>query len=373
MTKITHIFKTYFPETNGGLEEAIRQIGRHAIKDGYNVNIVTVGKKTYKMTNPDGITAKFYKSTFDLYSNPVSFSLINQFRTICKSTDILHFHFTWPTAEVLTLVNQIKKPMVVTFHCDIHKNRFLKALYRPIIKQFLRRADRICVTSRNLFKTTAGLHEFKDKTEEIFLWLDEQRFIGLPEPHPESVKFTNTIKPYALFVGVLRWYKGLDTLLDASKDFQGDIVIIGKGPLYTHLESRIKKELLTNVHLVGFKSDSDLKLFIKKSRFIVLPSISAAEAFGQILIEGLYFSTPLISTELGTGTSMVNRHNHTGLVVKPGCSFSLSKAMNRMINDQCLYDRFKKNSYQHYKENFTEAVQGDKYSRIYHSLLKKQG
>ncbi|MCP4115642.1 MAG: glycosyltransferase [Desulfobacteraceae bacterium] len=372
MTKITHIFKTYFPETNGGLEEAIRQIGRLAIKEEFEVEVVTVGKRSYEMTTPDGITARFHKCSLDLYSNPVSRTLAKEFKAICRNTDILHFHFTWPTAELLTLLHRVTTPMVVTFHCDIHKNKLLKALYLPVAKQFLNRADRICVTSKNLLEATPWLHEFKHKTEEIPLWFDENRFAGLPAPQARITDFTKAIKPYGLFVGVLRWYKGLDTLLDASRNFRGDIVIVGKGPLYNHLRKRIEEERLTNVHLMGFQSDSNLKFLIQQSRFIVLPSLSPAEAFGQILLEGLYFSKPLISTELGTGTSLVNRHGHTGLVVPPNSSRSLAGAMNRILNDQCLYEKFAANSFRHYKANFTETAQGSKYTRIYRSLEKKR-
>lgn len=371
MTKITHIFKTYFPETNGGLEEAIRQIGSQAISDGYNVEVVAVGKKARIIKTLDGITVRFYKSSFDLYSNPVSLSFIKEFKNICKSTDILHFHFTWPTAELLTLIYGVKKPMVVTFHCDIHKNKLLKALYLPLVKQFLKKADRICVTSNNLLRNTPYLHKFKKKTEEICLWFDENRFKDLPEPDPGMKQLTAKITPYGLFVGVLRWYKGLDTLLDASKKTKGNVVIVGKGPLYHHLKKRIKQEGLTNVYLLGFQPDNNLEILIKQSQFIVLPSISGAEAFGQILLEGLYFSKPLISTELGTGTSLVNRHNHTGLVVKPGCAPSLTQAMNQMIKDQHLQEKFKANTFQHLKTNFTKHAQGYKYSRIYDFIKKK--
>ena len=70
--------------------------------------------------------------------------------------------------------------------------------------------------------------------------------------------------------------------------------------------------------------------------------------------------------------SLVNRHNHTGLVVKPGCSRSLSAAMNRILSDNNLYERFAANGFQHYQANFTEAAQGYKYSRVYRSLLKNQ-
>ena len=372
MTKITHIFKTYFPETNGGLEEAIRQIGRHAVSDGFEVEVVTVGRRSYRITTPDKITAKFHKCSFDLYSNPVSFSFAKRFRTICRSTDILHFHFTWPTAEILVLALQVKRPMVVTFHCDIHKNRFLKALYQPIVRQFLKKADKICVTSRNLLTSTPCLRKFRAKTEEVCLWFDQDRFKNLAEPDSDIVKRTNTIQPYGLFVGVLRWYKGLDTLLDASKAFKGNLVIVGQGPLYNHLASRIQGEGISNVRLMGFEPDNNLKYLIQGSRFIVLPSTSAAEAFGQTLLEGLYFSKPLISTELGTGTSVVNRHNHTGLVVTPGSPLALATAMNRLINDNHLYNRFRANTLPHYTAHFTPTSQGWKYSRIYNSLLKKR-
>ncbi len=371
MTKITHIFKTYFPETNGGLEEAIRQIGRHGVSDGFEVEVVTVGRRTFRTTGPDGITTKFHKCSFDLYSNPVSFSFAKRFITICQSTDILHFHFTWPTAEILALALQVKRPMVVTFHCDIHKNRFLKTLYQPIVRQFLKKADKICVTSRNLLVNTPCLQEFRAKTEEVCLWFDQNRFKNLAEPDSDIVKLTTTIQPYGLFVGVLRWYKGLDTLLDASKAFRGNLVIVGRGPLYNHLASRIKQEGLSNVHLMGFEPDNNLKCLIQGSRFIVLPSTSAAEAFGQALLEGLYFSKPLISTELGTGTSLVNRHNLTGLVVTPGSKLALTTAMNRLISDNQLYSRFRANTLTHYRVHFTQASQGWKYSRIYNSLLKK--
>ena len=368
ISKITHIFKTYFPETNGGLEEAIRQCATHALKNGFNVEVVSVGAKTCTITTPDGIKTKFYKKSIDVFSNPFSFSFALSFKKICNNTDILHFHFPWPTAELMALFHNIKKPALVTFHCDIHKLEPLKKLYLPFIKQYLKKIDTICISSRSLFNTIEYLHEFRYKTEVVSYWINKIRFSNLPDPEPEIIELTKK-KNYALFAGVLRWYKGLDILLDASKKFDGNIIIVGKGPLYNKLQSRIKNENLNNVHLTGFQPDSNLKLLIEKSRFIVLPSTTPAEAFGQILLEGLYFSKPLISTELGTGTSIVNKHNYTGLVVQPGCSASLSKAMNRILKEQNLYESFSKNAFQHYLNNFTTSIQGDKYIQIYRRLL----
>ena len=370
MAKITHIFKTYFPETNGGLEEAIRQYGSYAIENGFDVEVVSVGPESYTITTPGGIKTKFYKKTIDVFSNPFSLSFAFSFKKICKNTDILHFHFPWPTAELLALFHTIRKPALVTFHCDIHKIKPLKRVYLPFVKQYLKKMDKICISTKVLLTSTPYLAQFRDKIEEVSYFINEKRFFNLPGPDPDIIELTKKIKKYVLFAGVLRWYKGLDILLDAAAKIEDDIVIVVKGDLYDRLESRIKNENLKNVHLTGFQSDHNLKFLIEKSRLIVLPSIKPAEAFGQILLEGLYFSKPLISTELGTGTSLVNRHGYTGLVVNPGCSTSLAKAMNRILKDDVLCDRFSKNAFQHYRDNFTATVQGDKYIRIYRSFLR---
>ena len=242
-------------------------------------------------------------------------------------------------------------------------------LFRSFVNRFLKKMDTICVSSKSLLNTTPYLGQFRDKIEEVSYFINEKRFSNLSAPDPGIIELTKTMQSYALFAGVLRWYKGLDILLDAAKKIDNHIVIVGKGDLYNKLESRIKKENLKNVHLLGFQDDKNLKFLIECSRLIVLPSIAPAEAFGQILLEGLYFSKPLVSTELGTGTSLVNRHNHTGFVVKPGCSDSLARAMNRIGKEDACYEKFSKNAFHHYLDNYTAAAQGDKYIRIYRSFL----
>lgn len=371
MAKITHVFKTYFPHTAGGLEEAIRQCGTIAVAHGFEVEVVSVGPADCVFRADDGITARFYKKTIDYLSNPFSLSFARSFKRICHDTDLLHFHFPWPTAELLAISGSLRRPAIVTFHCDIHKAKLLKSFYQPLIKRYLSKMDKICVTSRSLVQSTPYLSQFKDRIEEIPLFLNTGRFTGLPGPDPTVRDLTARIGEYALFAGVLRWYKGLDVLLDASKHIAGNIVIVGKGELYAHLKSRIAWEHLDNVHLIGFQSDANLKHLLEKSRMVVLPSITGAEAFGQILLEGLYFSKPLVSTELGTGTSIVNQNNRTGFVVSPKSAPALARAMTLIFENDDLFKRFSHNAFAHYLERFTAGAQGKKYIRIYNSLLSR--
>jgi rhamnosyl/mannosyltransferase len=370
MPTVTHVFKTYFPRTGGGLEEAVRQCGTYAAAKGFDVKVVCVGPADEQVMTPDGITARFYRQTLDFFSNPFSVSFARDFSNICRNTDLLHFHFPWPTAEMLTLAHTGKTKALVTFHCDIHRALFLKKLYLPFIRRFLQQMDQICVTSWALYDSTPYLRPFRRKITQIPLFMNEQRFQGLAPADGRMVERIRGLGPFALFVGVLRWYKGLDVLLDAAWKITGHVVIVGTGPLYDHLAARIERENLTHVHLLGFQEDKNLKWLIRQCRMIVLPSITPAEAFGQILLEGLYFKKPLISTKLGTGTTRVNRHRHTGLVVRPGCRRSLALAVNALFEDRDLAARFSRNSRYHYDTHFTPRVQGEKYMDIYRTLLQ---
>ena len=58
---------------------------------------------------------------------------------------------------------------------------------------------------------------------------------------------------------------------------------------------------------------------------ILFPSHLRSEAFGISLLEGAMFGKPLISSEIGTGTTYINIDGKTGVVVPP--------------SDQMLYAR----------------------------------
>lgn len=370
MPRVTHIFKTSFPRTGGGVEQAICQCGTVAVKNGYDVQVACAGPIDETVTTFDGITVRFHKRTADFLSNPISASFVRRFSDICENTDVLHFHFPWPTAELLALAHPLKKKALVTFHCDIHRAIFFKRLYLPFVRRFLQKMDVICVTSRALYDSTPYLHPFERKVVTIPLFLNENRFTDQGPADTGLVKQAERLKPFALFVGVLRWYKGLDVLLDAAKRIAGNVVIVGTGPLYDHVAARIRNERLTRVHLLGFQPDANLVWLIRKCRMIVLPSVTPAEAFGQVLLEGLYFGKPLISTELGTGTSRVNRHGTTGLVVPPGSIRYLAAAMNAVFKDDRLTSRFSRNARYHYDTCYRPGDQGKKYLDLYNTLLQ---
>ena len=65
----------------------------------------------------------------------------------------------------------------------------------------------------------------------------------------------------------------------------------------------------------------------------MLPSTNRAEALGIVQLEAMACGMPVICTELGTGTSYVNRHGETGLVVAPNSTPALAAAINCLLAD----------------------------------------
>ena len=56
----------------------------------------------------------------------------------------------------------------------------------------------------------------------------------------------------------------------------------------------------------------------------------------MVQLEAMLHGRPVISTDLGTGVSWVNQHEHTGLVVRPGDVDELRRALRRLIGDPDL-------------------------------------
>lgn len=371
MKTITHIFKTYFPDTAGGLEEAIRQIGKMSLKHGYDVQVVTISDNP-RDERIDGIRVHSFKRDFSISTMHISFDLARHFKEIIDQSDIVQLHYPYPYTELLTILNKVKKPIVVTFHAPIVGRPLLMAGYNPFAKALFRNASVIVPTSINLAKSTDILQRFMDKVIDINLWLDENRFERLGDASEEFKKEVASWGKFALFTGVMRLYKGIDVMLDAAKKIDGVLVMSGKGKFLQYAKDRVAKEGITNVKILGFQPDENLAYLLKSCSHLILPSINRGECFGQVLLEAMYYHKAMISTELGTGTSFVNKDGETGFVLQPYDVDGLAEKMNLLFKDDELCHRLGENAYQRYRENFTEEIQGKKYIEIYDRLLGQQ-
>jgi rhamnosyl/mannosyltransferase len=104
-------------------------------------------------------------------------------------------------------------------------------------------------------------------------------------------------------------------------------------------------------------------------RGVVFPSYLRSEAFGVTLLKGAMSSKPLISAEVGSGSSHVNINERTGLVVPPGNSDALRAAMDELYKDAAKAASMGRNARQRYEALFTGNLMGERYARAYAEVL----
>jgi rhamnosyl/mannosyltransferase len=84
---------------------------------------------------------------------------------------------------------------------------------------------------------------------------------------------------------------------------------------------------------LGEAPDAELPALYHAADLFVLPASNASEAFGLVQVEAMAAGLPVISTELGTGTSYVNQDGVTGRVVAPRDSAALASAIGELMGD----------------------------------------
>ena len=84
------------------------------------------------------------------------------------------------------------------------------------------------------------------------------------------------------------------------------------------------------------------------------------------------FGKPLISCEIGTGTSYVNIHNSTGIVVPPNDPNMLREAMNSIWDDPDKARAMGIRSEERYWQLFTANKTSGSYESLYRELMQAE-
>lgn len=363
--RVLHVFKTYHPDTFGGVERTIHAIAKGCLTHGIQSDVLSLSREPVVNTVEfDGHMA--YKAKLDLEFASTGFSreAFSKFRDLSAKADVVHYHFPWPFMDLLHLIHPPGKPTVVTYHSDIVKQRLLLQLYKPLMHRFLSSVTRIVATSPNYLESSEVLQRYRDKTEVIPIGLDEADYPRAPQELKDrwGARFP---KPFFLFVGVLRYYKGLHTLIEAAKGVDADILIAGEGPMEGGLKAQAASAGLTNVHFLGAVSDLDKAALLELCTAFVFPSHLRSEAYGLSLVEAAMFGKPMISCEIGTGSSFINVDRETGYTVSPQDRSALAVVMKQLLGDPTLARSFGAAARVRYARWLTAELMASKYVDLY--------
>ena len=336
--RILHIYKDYAPVV-GGIENHIRTLSEGLQSCGVDARVLVTntGPATVQETI-DGVPVYKAGRLLNISSAPIAPDLFPALRRMEAAADIAHLHLPYPPGELGQLIFGRSRRTVLSYHSDIVRQRVMGALYSPFLRMILRRADRIAVASPAYIRSSPFLVPVADKCRVIPYGIDLRRFEASPDVAAAADALrTRYGRPLILFVGRLRHYKGVDVLLRAMHRLDANLLIVGTGPLEHAWRTEMERQNLSGrVTFAGDFSDEELVAAYHAADVFVLPSTNRAEAFGIVQVEAMACGLPVVSTELGTGTSFVNVDGETGFVAQPGDADGLAAAISRLLRDDAL-------------------------------------
>lgn len=335
---ILHIYKDYAPVI-GGIENHIGVLTRGLRDCGIDARVLVTNTNRRSTAEViDGVPVIKTGRLLNVSSAPISPWLYPALWQMEEDLDIAHLHLPYPPGELGQLALGRGRRVVLSYHSDIVRQRVLGAIYSPFLKLILRRADLIAVSNPAYIRTSAFLRTVMGKCRVIPYGIKLDRFRRVSRDDRAVAQVRQRYgQPLILFVGKLRHYKGVDVVIQAMRQIDAQLLVVGDGPKEAEWK-RLAAECGVNdkVHFVGEFSDDELVNAYHAADVFTLPSTNRAEAFGIVQLEAMACGLPVVCTELGTGTSFVNQHETTGFVVQPNQPYALAQAINRLLDNDSL-------------------------------------
>jgi rhamnosyl/mannosyltransferase len=152
------------------------------------------------------------------------------------------------------------------------------------------------------------------------------------------------------------------------KDIQATLLLIGEGPLRSKLEGVVSEcGVSDRVHILGKVPDTTP--YYQATDIFVLPSIEPAEAFGIVQLEAMAYGKAVVNTNIPSAVPGVSLHEVTGLTVSPRDAGALAKAINTLLYDEPLRDRYGAAGRVRVEQEFTNRVMTERTMALYERLL----
>lgn len=289
-----------------------------------------------------------------------------------KQYDLIHVHHPDPMACLALLLSGYRGKVVLHWHSDIEKQKWLLKLYRPLQSWLLKRADLIVGTTPVYSAESPCLTGVQPKVRILP--------IGIDPVVPQSEAVERMRSRYAgrkivFSLGRLVAYKGFRYLVEAARYLNDDYVVLigGEGALRGELEALIAQwGLHDKVQLLGRVSDEDLPACYGACQVFCLSSVQKTEAFGIVQLEAMSCGKPVVATCIPhSGVSWVNAHGESGLNVPPADARALAEAIRAITEDDEVYRRYSEGARRRYSSLFTKEKNLENLNNIYSELWTK--
>jgi len=312
----------------------------------------------------DGVPVRRAATLGTVLSQPLAPGLLCDTRR--TPADLVHLHHPNPLGDLAVLADR-PRPLVVSQHSDVVRQRALRPFYGPLQRHVFARARFVTVASEQALRSSLELRHLGEKVRVIPYGVEPERFVRTPgvDARVAELRARWGGEPVVLAVGRMVPYKGLDVLLAAAERIEARVVLVGSGPE----DPRLRAVAGRRVEFAGRVSDDDLVAYYHAADVFCLPSVTIAEAFGIVLLEAMACGLPLVTTTLPTGVSAVNRDGVTGLAVPPGDAGALAEALRALLADDVRRRVYGAAARQVLEKEYTAALMAARYVTLYREAL----
>ncbi len=251
---------------------------------------------------------------------------------ILPEYDIVHAHWIIPQGIVQSF---FKKPYIVTGH-----GGDVTSLNKGVIKKLkircIRKAKHVTVVSEHL----------KDKIKELLpeaeldvisMGVDTERF---GKRYRVANYFGQGNKKVVLFVGRLAEKKGVTFLIEAMKQVDALLIIVGDGPLRQSLEKQALELEKGKVTFLGGRTHDELRTIYASADVFVIPSVTAKdgdqEGLPTVILEAMASGLPIVASKSG-GIEQIIQDGENGLLCEEKCVEQLIVKINKILeqSEEC--------------------------------------
>jgi glycosyltransferase involved in cell wall biosynthesis len=287
--------------------------------------------------------------------------------------DLIHAHAVMPDGFAAVLLGrEFGLPVVCTVHgSDVNVYPRAHRSVAVATRWALRRVDKLIAVSESLKKSVLDL----SGPREVLVannGADPQVFRPQTQRYCRSELGLPVDNKIICFVGYLRSEKAINVLLEAVARLQTKNVTLclaGDGPLRGELFAQAEKLGISHSCIfAGAQAHERVSLWIGAADCLVLCSLS--EGLPTVLPEAMLCRVPVVATPVG-GVPEIVCDGKTGILVPPGRSVELARAIDRLLSDKQLSDNLAQNAYAFAKDSLTWDANVRKTIAAYQAALGK--
>ena len=148
------------------------------------------------------------------------------------------------------------------------------------------------------------------------------------------------------------------------------LLIVGDGPIRQELEAEAGENALICSRVSFLGPVEDITPYYHACDVFVLPSIARSEGFGIVQLEAMACGKPVVNTRLQSGVPFVSLDGVTGVTVAPGNSAELADALNELLDDAVLRQRYGAAALHRARTEFTVGAMVKRTLDVYRKVVR---